>query len=138
MSKELFEPVYSVAEFFDQPRSGVAACAGRPQLFESEWDEHADDYGATFLLWPLDERTLDLVKEQWSIWLRWDEAFHSGQADLATHPALPEDRERSQQLQKIIEDRFAKAKVKDPSRKTAKFRKLDRQNYEVQWSEEVL
>src|SRR3954452_7168696 len=98
MSKGIFEPVYAVADYFDQPRGGVAAFEGRPHLFESEWDEHADDYLPSFRLWLLDEETLGLVKEQWRIWLDWDAAFHSGQTDLATHPALPEDQEGWQKL----------------------------------------
>lgn len=131
----MFEPVYAVLDYYDQPRLGVASCAGQPHLFESEWDEAADDYLSSFTLWRIDDATLELVKEQWSIWLRWDEAFHGGRTDQSTHPALPEDRARWDVLSSAVDRRLESAKEGAPSRKKGIFRCVDRQNYEVEWME---
>jgi hypothetical protein len=131
----MFEPVYAVLDYYDQPRVGVALCAGHPQLFESEWDEAADDYLSCFKLWPIDRATLELVKEQWKLWLRWDEAFHGGRTELSTHPALPEDRPRWDDLKSAIDQRCATAKAEASSRMKGRFRPVDRQNYEVEWME---
>jgi hypothetical protein len=131
----MFEPVYAVFDYYDQPRVGVASCAGQPHLFESEWDEAEDDFLSSFKLWPVDDTTLDLVKDQWAMWLRWDQAFHSGRTDLSTHPALPEDRPRWDDLKVAAEERFQKAKAGPSMRKKGNFRGVDRQNYEVEWME---
>lgn len=131
----MFEPVYAVLDYYDQPRFGVASYAGQPHVFESEWDEAADDYLSSFKLWPVDAATLELVKEQWTMWLRWDEAFHGGRAELSTHPALPEDRPRWDDLKSVVDQRLETAKSGASSRKKGNFRRLDRQNYEVEWME---
>jgi hypothetical protein len=40
--------------------------------------------------------------EHWDIWLRWESAFHEGRTTLETHPALPEDRARHEELQALL------------------------------------
>ena len=45
---------------------------------------------------------LPCIEEDWAIWLRWAEAFKVGATDISTHPTLPEDRPRRQELQAAL------------------------------------
>lgn len=117
----LFETVHTVPHWYDGPRQGIADCLGQPHLFESEWRDGVDLEADTFLLMPVDLETFSLALEDWAIWRRWETAFHQGNATRETHPALPEDRLRHDQLQHLLASRL----VIDPAlavRKKATFR----------------
>ncbi len=107
-----FEKVYTMTDWYDGPRSGVADFDGKPHLYMSEWDDRADDYASTFVLSPISPEVFQLALEDWATWRRWETAFHEGRATLDTHPALPEDRARHEQLKPILEERL----VIDPAR----------------------
>lgn len=116
----MFEVVYTVPEWYDGPRRGIADFGGKPHLFESEWQDGENLDADTFLLMPIDAETFALALEDWAIWLRWEAAFHQGRATRETHPALPEDRSRHEELQRLLKGRL----VIDPVcavRKTATF-----------------
>ncbi len=131
-----WERVYTINNFWDSPRFGVADLSGRPHIYEAPFNEAKDDYEDFFLVSPIDPDLLTLVLEDWDIWNRWSEAFHRGDASRDTHPALPEDRPRHDELKELIGNRFRT----DPTncRKfTAEFRSV-RQGWngmEVEWSE---
>ncbi len=117
----MFEVVHTLTDWYDGPRRGVANFQGLPHVFESEWSDGNDMDLDTFLLMPIDSTTFSLALEDWKIWLRWETAFHHGTATRETHPALPEDRERHEELERLIERRLQI----DPAnaiRKKAKFR----------------
>ena len=85
----MFERVYTIHDYYDGPRSGVADFEGRPHHYRSEWDEPADEYADSFALISIDQETLDLALAQWKIWKEWEVAFHNGQRHRDSHPALP-------------------------------------------------
>jgi hypothetical protein len=97
----MFERVYTVVDYWDGPREGVADFQGRPHLFQAEWDKGADDDESvrTFLLRPISHKALEAALEDWTIWLRWEQAFHAGETTEQSHPALPEDRSRHEELE---------------------------------------
>jgi len=66
----------------------------------------------TFLLMPIDPEVFSLALEDWAIWRRWESAFYQGNANRETHPALPEDRQRHEELKRLLEVRL----VLDPTR----------------------
>ncbi len=101
-----FERVHTMTDFYDGPRGGIADLDGRPHLYESEWEDSADDYASTFLLSPIGPDLLALALEDWAIWERWWTAFHSGAATLDTHPALPGDRARHDELEQVLKNRL--------------------------------
>lgn len=88
-----FEKVRLVHDYWDGPRTGIADYEGRPHWFENIFDQDKDDYSDLFWLTPLSDNTLRLAQHQAEIFSRWRLAFAEGQVDLASHPALPEDRE---------------------------------------------
>jgi hypothetical protein len=100
-----FETVHTVTGYYDGPRSGVADYHGRPHVYESLFED-APDGSDRFLLQSIDDETFRLAMEDWSIWCRWERAFHSGQTTLATHPALPEERARHDELAAILKPRL--------------------------------
>jgi hypothetical protein len=138
----MFELVYTY-EWYDGPRKGIADYQGKPHLFESEWDTAQDDYSDWMLLTPIGHDTFVLALEDWAIWRRWEKAFYHGNATRDTHPALPEDRRRHEELQRLLEGRL----VVDPAqavRMKAEFRvRSDAEwsgygcrSLEVQWEAE--
>ena len=96
------EIVHTVTDYYDGPRGGIADFHGKPHLYSSLWDESADDWSDTFLLQPVDEQTFLLAMEDWAIWCRWERAYHSGQTPHATHPALPNERARHDELNALL------------------------------------
>ena len=116
--------VYTVTDYWDGPRKGIADFEGRPHLYVSDWDDPADDYASTFRLSPVEHRVLALALEDWDIWLRWQTAFHKGRTTLETHPALPEDRARHDELREILE-RNLKIDERDYVRAHGDFKPLE-------------
>jgi hypothetical protein len=100
------EIVHTVTDYYDGPRGGIADYFGKPHLYSCVWDESADDWSDVFLLQPVDDETFLLAMEDWAIWSRWEQAFHSGETAHATHPALPDERARHDQLSVILTPRL--------------------------------
>jgi isopentenyldiphosphate isomerase len=101
-----FEAVYTVLEYYDGPRSGVADFKGKPHFYQYIFDDSRGRFSDEFSICPIDQQTFQLALEDWNIWLRWEEAFHSGKTPHATHPALPEDRDRHSELTKLLADKL--------------------------------
>jgi hypothetical protein len=116
-----FERVYTVVGYYDGPRRGVADFNGAAHLYESEWSDIADDYTDFFNLSPVDPETFQLVQEHWQIWLRWERARHEGTVAQDTHPALPEDRARHEELEALLRPQLVTAA--QPVRASATFRR---------------
>lgn len=107
-----YERVYTVIDYYDGPRKGIADYRGKPHFYECIFDESKDDYTDSFLLTPVDAQSFQLAMEDWAIWQRWKLAFHMGKIDASTHPALPNERERHTELQAILQ----KVLVADPAK----------------------
>jgi hypothetical protein len=103
--------VHIVLNYWDGPREGVADYRGTPHYFRALFDEKRDEWSDVFLLSPLDLVTYRLLIERNEIWQRWLEAYETGATTIDSHPALPQDTNRSKELDEIIE---RKIKI-DPS-----------------------
>ena len=101
-----FEKVYTVTHYWDHPRGGIADFHGVPHVYQSEFDEEADDWSSTLLLFPIDDETLQLALEDWGRWKRWRAAFHRGEVAPDSHPALPEDEGRYDELKPLLKSRL--------------------------------
>lgn len=104
------ETVYTVTDFYDVPRTGVADCEGAPHVFEAtffDFDALSQDRPDIYLLTPISGSTLALALEDWDIWLRWSNAFLQGLTDVKTHPALPADKQRHQELQAQLKEQLS-------------------------------
>jgi hypothetical protein len=98
--------VYTINDYFDGPRLGIADVDGVPHIYEAEFDHSSDEYGDTYFASPVDGNLMALVLEDWEIWLRWQSAFQGAKASIETHPALPQDHERHQALTTAIGGRL--------------------------------
>jgi hypothetical protein len=68
-----FEHVHVENERYDGPQAGIADIGGVPHYF-LRLNRHFED-GDEFAVWPIDEATLALEKEQWQIYVAtWDAA----------------------------------------------------------------
>lgn len=82
------ERVYSITNFYDGPKEGIADYSGRPHHYLYDWDEALDDYAGTFTLALVDEDTMAIALEQWNIWRKWEVGFRRGGVSQKTHPAF--------------------------------------------------
>ena len=78
--------VYVENDWFDGPRAGIADIGGVPHRFRSLFDEKDDEYLGTFLVWPVDQATLDLEVEQWHIFVDWNASYEAGRAGTESLP----------------------------------------------------
>jgi hypothetical protein len=97
-----YERVYTVLDYDDGPRKGVADFQGQPHLYECVFDDSEGDYSKFFLLMPLDAESLRMALEAWAIWQRWEFAYHRGETDISTHPALPHESQRHRELEGVL------------------------------------
>lgn len=129
-----WERVYTINDFWDRPCLGIANVEGVPHIYQSLFDSAFDDFTDHYLVCPVDPELLELVLEDWAIWIRWSEAFDLGLVSRESHPALPADRMRHDELHTRIGSRLSV----DPicGRKLwARFRNVERgwNNVEVEW-----
>ncbi len=131
-----WERVYTVNDFWDCPRLGVANVSGQPHIYKSLFNDLKDDWEDFFVVSPIESEFLALVLEDWGIWIRWSEAFDRGETSKETHPALPQDRSRHDQIKSLIGTRLEPDSANCRKLK-AEFRSVRRgwSGMEVQWSE---
>ena len=98
-----------MTDSYDGPAEGIADYEGRPHAYLRVFDDLSElhEDGALFELWPVDAETFRLAREHWAIWERWEAAFYAKKTDLDTHPALPEDRARHEELAAVLKARLA-------------------------------
>lgn len=106
MDSSRLERVYTITEWYDGARTGVANYQGQPHYYECLSWEDSPQSADTYALTPLDGDTFQLALEDWDIWLRWQAAFQVGTTTEATHPALPEDQERQVVLRLLLRERL--------------------------------
>ncbi len=100
------ETVYTITDWYDGARRGIADLYGKPHYYENPWNESEQDWSEIYFLKLLDDETFALAMEDWEIWLRWERAFKDGKTTQETHPALPEDKQRHEQLKKTLAERL--------------------------------
>lgn len=105
MHTEDWQRVHTINDYYDGPRLGVADLAGEPHIYESIFDYAEDEYSDRFWLMPIDAALFAAELESCGIFCRWSAAFKAGEVPLASHPALPSERQRYEELKAQIGDR---------------------------------
>ncbi|MGI4865779.1 MAG: hypothetical protein ACRYFZ_17785 [Janthinobacterium lividum] len=100
MPPSISETVYTITDWYDGARAGIADFGGLPHYYECPWDD--GDYSETYLLTPVTDEVLQLALEADAIYQRWRAAFNAGKTPEETHPALLEERSRHEELQQIL------------------------------------
>ena len=62
-----FESVYTMTDYYDGPREGVASFQGKPHIYVSVFDDEQGQYSSVFELRSVDDSTLQLALEDWEI-----------------------------------------------------------------------
>jgi hypothetical protein len=106
MPSSEYDIVHTITDWYDGARAGVADLHGEPHYYEGRWDEAKGDWSEVYLLNRIDEETFRLAMEDWHIWKRWQAAFRKDTATQDTHPALPADRARHDELAEILASRL--------------------------------
>ena len=96
------ETVYTISDWYDGARAGVADFHGQPRYYGCRWDDTKEDWSAHYLLTPLDADTFQSALNEWALWKRWQAAFAAGKTTQETHPTIPEDQPRHDELQKLL------------------------------------
>ena len=105
MNDEQPEVVYTVTDFYDGIRGGVASYHGTPHIYQSQFED-IEGGSESFLVQPIDAETFRLAMEDWATWCRWERAFHAGLARESSHPALPDDRQRHTELSELLQSQL--------------------------------
>jgi len=134
MTSQAWEQVYTVNDFYDGPRLGVANLHGKPHIYQAEFSDGLDDYTGSFWLREIDQNLLTLVLEDWAIWLRWNKAYKQGSATIESHPALPDDQARHNEISLLIGDQLT-AKAGSSIIKLGSFRGSVPNGLEVTWTD---
>ncbi len=116
-----YERVFTIMEYYDGPRRGIANYLGEPHLYECIFAETKDSYSDLFQLTHLDGETFQLAMEDWGIWQRFEIAFHTGKTDIRTHPALPHEVSRHAELERILD----RTLVTDPQKAVTKLGRFE-------------
>jgi hypothetical protein len=58
-----YDKVYTVTEYYDGARAGVADFNGQPHYYECQFDELEGNWSDVFLLKPIDSETFRLALE---------------------------------------------------------------------------
>jgi hypothetical protein len=98
-----YEEVFTVTDYYDGPRQGVANLKGEPHFYDCIFDEMRSYYSNLYRLTPISPHIFDLAREDWAIWERWESAFHAGSTTRETHPALPQDRTRHEEIRAVLD-----------------------------------
>jgi hypothetical protein len=108
-----FELVHIISGYYDGILDGLADWQGRPHHFELESPGPANQPYDRYRLTPLSPEVFSAAIEGWDIWCRREQAHRAGQvADhLGPNPALPQDEERRQQIDKLVADWIASSKA---------------------------
>lgn len=98
-----FEPVYTVNDYWDGPRNGVAAYCGTPHVYQSLFLIDEDEWDAErFRLGPIAPEDFALVLEDWAIWRRFESAYKKGDVKWSGNEsewaALPQELPRHREL----------------------------------------
>ena len=137
-----YERVHTVWDFYDGVRTGIADLNGAPHYFASLFDETADEYSDNFKLYPVGPEFMQRAMRHWDIYRAWKRKFHSGHADLKTHPGHRGIDAEYDELKSWLDNHTARLQAM-PTLYRAKFRELPGQeglprgmqrDLEVAWS----
>ncbi|UVI29232.1 hypothetical protein [Paenibacillus spongiae] len=89
-----YEKVYTIHDWWDGPKTGVADYQGVPYIFNRNFDEALDDYDDYYLLSPITNQQFELIIEGYEIWLLYRDASNEQKDASKIYGSLPYDQER--------------------------------------------
>jgi len=140
-----FERVHVELDWYDGPRQGVADLDGVPHYFRAVHDYAKPDVpDDEYLLWPVEPGVLALEREQWEIFVAWNDRYEAATAPVETHPARGGVDRRYDELEARLETH--RRVPADARRVTAEWQwgirethyQPDGPNYRVRWRAAVV
>jgi hypothetical protein len=98
-----YEEVFTVTDYYDGARQGIANFNNLPHFYECIFDEVGDECSDVYRLTPISQDIFELAKEDWAIFKKWEAAFHAGKSTEKSCPALPQDSARHKQIRAILD-----------------------------------
>jgi hypothetical protein len=97
-----FERVYVELEWYDGLREGVADVDGAPHYlrYAHEYDPITE---TVFKVWPVPAEAFAWEREQWAIYVAWNDRQRAGEVDVLAHPGLGGIDARYDELQSLLE-----------------------------------
>jgi hypothetical protein len=102
-----FERVHVESEWYDGPRAGLADVDGKPHYFEG-WNHDPAGEHEEYRVWPASDVAVEWEREQWTIFVRWNERCEAGVAGPESHPGRGGIAARYDELTRLLE-RFRQA-----------------------------
>lgn len=140
---DTYEKIHTIQDWWDGPREGVADYKGKPHVFTRVFDEDLDDYSDFFLLTPITEEEFHLIMEGNEIWKRWVMDFEERLVPLSSHPCLPEERARYEEIKALTQHLFDANQTSslsvmgevrwNPDAEESKYRNFSFQPLEMKW-----
>jgi hypothetical protein len=103
--KSGYDKVFTVLEYCDGPRKGIAGCAARPHFFECLTNEE-NGYSDQYLLTPISNATFRLAMEASEIWRKWELIFLSGRRSGTSSRDYLQDTQRYRKLNRVLKKRL--------------------------------
>nr|BFE68989.1 hypothetical protein GCM10020092_022900 [Actinoplanes digitatis] len=98
---EGFERAYVELEWYDGPRAGLADVGGVPHYIRSYDFDHADE-ADEYQVWPASGDAVEMEREQWEIFVRWNQRRDAGAAGPDGHPATGGVDARYDELNRLL------------------------------------
>jgi len=98
-----YEEVFTVMDYYDGPRRGIANFNGKPHFYDCVLDESRQNYSDRYRLNAIPNHIFELAMEDCAIWEKWQAAFLAGKTSKGSHPALPQDRSRHEVIRSILD-----------------------------------
>jgi|ERR1022692_278238 hypothetical protein len=97
-----YEEVFAVTDYYDGLVQVLRTSKANLTSTIASLDEMRSDYSSLYRLTPISPHIFDLAREDEAIWERWELAFHAGSTTRETHPALPQDRVRHEEIRAVL------------------------------------
>jgi hypothetical protein len=103
--KRGYEPVFTVLEYYDGPRKGIAGYRKTPHFFDCIINDK-DEYSEKYLLTPVDDETYRLAMEASKILRKWEIRFHENKRANTTSRAYLLHTKKYRAINRVLEKRL--------------------------------
>ncbi|MFI0487187.1 hypothetical protein [Actinomadura sp. 9N215] len=94
-----YERVHVESDWYDGPRGGVADIAGAAHYFRAVHDYGEND---EFYVWPASPDALTMEREQWAIFVAWNDRYEARTTSVERHPGQGGIDARYDELEELL------------------------------------
>jgi hypothetical protein len=104
--KRGYELVFTVLEYYDGPRKGIASYRKTPHFFDCIISNDKNEYSEKYFLTPLDDETYRLAMEASEIFRKWEIRFHDNKRTSTTSGAYLLDTKKYRAINRVLDKRL--------------------------------